>query len=425
MKLRDAIKKIGTTYGEQLMAQGDRGKAFVTRRFQSMIFDVDAAIGGGYPRGRFILAYGPPSGGKSVLLYKALAGMQIYCRYCGQRFKIDQNGEESCDCPTHCVDCKTDFVAVPYTGPKATEEDPFDWELLHDEFVCECLSQPKGTKAKRDRVPKVSRLSAPCRGVLFDAERSYDKVWVASLGVDTSLIFVFVPEYAEQGIDIADNLLRSGEIDFLGVDSIAELVPGKEIETSAEEWQIGLQARLVNKGFRKWSASINSFGVHTSTLPVVFIVNQIRESMMGETIPGGWMQRFKSAIMIRVNGSKGKFKESGKGDEKIKELVFMDISGFTKKNKTYPAFKRYSTRLYVAGNSGHPTGSTNEYGIVRQRAIENGVIQVDNKTSSKKYIYDKVVYKTQKALEEAMKADYELFWKIRDETMEIVVREQA
>jgi RecA/RadA recombinase len=425
MKLRDTIGKIGKTYGDQLMAQGSRGKSFKTRRFQSMVFDVDAAVGGGYPRGRFVLAYGPPSGGKSVLLYKALAGMQIYCRYCTERFKIDMDGVESCDCPTHCVDCDTDFVPVPYTGPKPTEDDPFDWELLHDEFLCECLVQPKGTKAKRDRVKKVSRLAAPCRGVLFDAERSYDQDWVETLGVDTSLMFVFVPEYAEQGIDIADNLLRSGEIDFLGVDSIAELVPGKEIETSTEEWQVGLQARLVNKGFRKWSATMNSFGVHTQRLPCIFVVNQIRESMMGETIPGGWMQRFKSSIMIRVNGSKGKFKDHGTGDDKIKELVYMDISGFTKKNKTYPAFKRYSTRLYVAGGHGLPCGSTNEYAIVRARAIETGVIAIDKSTSTKKYTYGGEVYKTLKAIDEAMKENYELFWEIRDEAMKRVVEAQA
>lgn len=423
--LRDVIGKVTDTYGDHIIAQGSRGKGFRTRRVQSMIFDVDAVVNGGYPRGRFVLAYGPPSGGKSVLLYKAMGGMQQYCRYCGDLFRVNEHGEETCLCPEVCPDCDTPYEFVPYDGPPATENDPFDWELVHDDWVCKCLVQPKGTKAKKDRKPKITNRCSPCRAVLFDVERSYDPVWTAALGVDPDLLFVFVPEYAEQGADIVDVMIRSGMVDFVGVDSLAEMVPSKEIETSTEEWQVGLQARLVNKAFRKWSASMNSFGVHTQNLPLIFVVNQIRESMKGETLPAGWMQRFKSSIMLRVNAGRYHFKESGTGANKIRETQYADVSGFTKKNKTGVPMRQFNFRLYMSPIGEHTTGSTDEYGVVRERAIEYGIIEKDSSKSAVKYVYGEHVWSTKKAIIESMRQSHELFWEIRDAAMVLAAAETS
>ncbi len=420
-KLQDVIGEIDATYGVGLVALGSRGKAFVTRRWQCMIFDVDLALGGGFPRRKFIQIYGPESGGKSVLMYKAIAGIQMYCRYCIELFCIDENGEEFCSCPIMCPDCETLYQFTEYSGPAAAEDDPFDWEKIHDEWECECLMQPKGTKAKKDRVPKITRRAKKCRGSLFDAEDSFDRQWAEFLGVDCDHLFVFLPEYAEQGIDIADKLLRTKEIDILGIDSIAELTPSKEIEASSEEWQMGLSARLVNKALRRWNASLNSFGVNAITAPAILLINQVRANLTGyeEVCPGGQGQKYKSAIRVRVNVAKYKYKEHGPKDNKIKELQFADMSGFTRKNKTYPPMKQYSYRLYLDDFDGHPAGTTNELSVIVDRAIEFDVIDRPSKTTYTLKLGDyDLKWGTQKAIAKAMAEDHALMWAIRNKTME-------
>lgn len=419
MSLRNCIDEIDRVYAGSMVAQGSRGRAFKTRRFQMMVFDADVAMGGGVPWGKFIQIYGPASGGKTVQMLKMMAGAQQYCRYCRELFLIDADGEEFCACEPTCPDCNTRYEFTDYEGPAPNEGDPYDWAVLHDEWICKCLVNPKGTKAKKDRIPKVTRRATHVRGALFDAEHSFDDAWARVLGVNTDLLFVFIPEYAEQGIDIADKLLRSGEIDFLGIDSIADLTPSKEIEESVENWQMALQARLVNKGLRKLNSAINALGANASMLPVVLMINQIRDNINGyeEVCPGGKAQIFRSAIRIRVNPAKYQFKEYGTGKDKVQELQYADMSGFTKKNKTYKPMQRFSFRLYLDDVGDSHQGSTNEAGVIVKRAIELEVIARDKSTYSFTLGNDKHVWKSQKAIVEHISDDHRLFWGLREETM--------
>jgi len=425
MKLRDLMGEIDSAYGAGMVAQASRGRTFKTKRFPTLMFDFDLATGGGVPWKRFIQIYGPESGGKSVLMAKIMAAAQLNCRYCRARFTADKNGEVVCDCEAVCEDCSKPFQATEYDGPPATDEDAFDWSAIHDEWICECLVNPPGTKTKKDRVPKVTRRCSPVRAALFDAENSFDARWSTCLGVDNSLLFVFVPEYAEQGIDIADKLLRSNEIDILAVDSIAELTPSKEIEASTEEWQMGLQARLVNKALRKWNSSINALGANAEMCPAIILVNQVRANLGGyeEVCPGGAGQKYKSSIRVRVNVAKYSFKEYGSGADKVKELKYVDISGFTKKNKTSPPMKRFSMRLYLDDFDGHPVGSMNEFSVVVTRAIEFGVIERPTKTTYK-YTDDafELSWTSQKKIVEDLKKDQVLFWAMRETTLAVALK---
>jgi len=426
MSLREAIAEVETAYGAGVVAQGSRGRTFVTKRFQTMLFDFDCCIGGGMPWGKFVMFYGPESGGKSVISYKTIAGAQQYCRYCRSLFVSDTNGEEWCACATECADCGDGFEKTKYDGPVAKPDDPFDWEAIHDIWQCGCQVNPPGTKAKKDRVPKTVRMASRSRQVLFDAENSFDRAWAEFVGIDPDYLFVFVPEYAEQGIDIADMLLRSEEIDVLCVDSVAELTPSKEISAGMEEWQMGLQARLVNKGLRKWNSSINKLGANATMLPLVILINQTRSNIGGyeDVVPGGRAQVYKSAVRVRVNPAQYKFKETGPKGDKVRELLYVDMSGFTKKNKTFPPMRKYSFRLYLGDYEGHPKGSTNEYGVVAARAIEYGVVDRPDKKKGV-YFYKSGAYDfkwtSQRKIIEDMVADDALFWSIRDETMAEVV----
>ena len=117
------------------------------------------------------------------------------------------------------------------------------------------------------------------------------------------------------------------------------------------------------------------------------------------------------------------------GEEPVYDIVGAATETFLANgivvHNTYPAYKRFSTRLYVSGGHGHPCGSTNEYGVVKDRAIEYGVIETEKKGSSKVFHYGEETWKTQKSIVESMKQNYELFWDIRDKTLALAVEALA
>jgi RecA/RadA recombinase len=421
--LQDVVAKIRATYGK-IMAAGNRGRSFKLRRFSTGILDLDLVLGEtrdgdrvefGAPWGRFFLAYGPPMGGKSVLLYKHLAGAQQYCRYCRDPFLVDDQGIVTCDCPDECPECGAQYTKLPYDGPEPTDDDPFDWRVIHDLWTCSCLEQTPGTKAKKDRRPKQIRRAGRIRAAILDAEQAFDDGWPVLLGVDLDTVYVIRPGYAEQGIDVANALLQSGEIDFLGVDSVAELVPSAEISLSTEEnGAMGLQARLVNRALRLWSATINDLGTDTEHLPFVFLVNQMRENMKGFTLPpGGWMQRFKSSVIFRVHPIKSKRKTVKSGEKEWEEIEYMEIGGYLEKSKVGIPLAEFTFRLYLDEKGEHAPGSTDEEGTVLDRALEMNVIARDGN----KYSFGEKVWTTQVSIREAFRASPRLFRDVRCRTL--------
>lgn len=416
--LRAVFGEIRSKYGTGAVAQADRGRTFAGRRFSTGIFSLDLAIGGGVPWGKVVLAYGPESGGKTFIWLKSVANVQRYCRYCREMFMPDEKtGELSCSCAAQCLTCGKDYKKTPYEGPPASEEDPFDWALIHDDWVCECLVAGK-TKKKSDRVPKTTRRAGRVRTVWLDAEGDFDAVWARKLGVNLGIVYVIVPEYAEQGIDIATTLLRTHEADVMVVDSIADLVPSGEIEASTEEWQRGLQARLINKACRKWRAALNSMGADNPMRPVILLINQLRAGMgkhgSFEVIPGGKQQVYTSSIIIRLN------KASYSENDTTGEAVWHDMCGYTKKNKTFNPRAEFSFRAYTRPYKGTPIGCTQETKTVFDAALDWGVVGRPTKTQ---YTYLDKKWSSQKAAAAEMDRDWHLFRQIREETLKTALAE--
>ena len=103
----------------------------------------------------------------------------------------------------------------------------------------------------------------------IDAEHAFDKFYAEDLGVDTENLYISQPDHGEQALEIADNLVRSGALDLIVVDSVAALTPKAEIEGEMGDSQMGLQARLMSKALRKLTGSISKTGTcfifHQST----------------------------------------------------------------------------------------------------------------------------------------------------------------
>src|SRR5690554_5794647 len=133
----------------------------------------------------------------------------------------------------------------------------------------------------------------------IDAEHALDPAYAKKLGVDTDNLIVSQPDTGEQGLEIAEALVRSGAMDVIVIDSVAALVPKAEIEGEMGDAHVGLQARLMSQALRKLAGAINK-----SRTTAIFI-NQLREKvgiMFGnpEVTPGGRALKFYASSRLEV-----------------------------------------------------------------------------------------------------------------------------
>lgn len=213
-KVLDTIRK---DHGEGSVMRMDENFGMNVERFSSGSMTLDAALGGGYPRGRIIEIYGPESAGKSTLCLHAVAEAQ-----------------------------KAGGV-VAY----------------------------------------------------IDSEHALDPVYAEALGVDVSSLIVSQPDFGEQALEIADQLVRSGEVALVVVDSVAALTPRAEMEGEMGDAHVGRLARLMAQAMRKMTSHLNQ------TKTTIIFVNQIREKIgvlfgSPETQPGGRALKFHSSQRLDI-----------------------------------------------------------------------------------------------------------------------------
>ncbi len=136
----------------------------------------------------------------------------------------------------------------------------------------------------------------------IDAEHAFDRFYAENLGVDIDNLIISQPDHGEQALEIADNLIRSGAIDIVIIDSVAALTPKSEIEGEMGDSKMGLHARLMSQALRKLTGSISK-----TNCTVVFI-NQLREKigvMFGnpETTTGGNALKFYASVRLDIRRS--------------------------------------------------------------------------------------------------------------------------
>lgn len=165
----------------------------------------------------------------------------------------------------------------------------------------------------------------------IDAEHAFDRFYAQKLGIDIDNLLVSQPDYGEQALEIAENLIRSGAIDVIVIDSVAALTPKAEIEGEMGDSKVGLQARLMSQALRKLTATINKTG------SVCIFINQLREKigvMFGnpETTTGGNALKFYSSVRLDIR----KVSQIKDGENMTGNRVKVKVV----KNKVAPPFKK-------------------------------------------------------------------------------------
>ena len=166
---------------------------------------------------------------------------------------------------------------------------------------------------------------------IIDAEHAFDRTYAKNLGVDVDTLLISQPDNGEQALEIADDLIRSGAIDIIVVDSVAALTPKAEIEGEMGDQKMGLQARLMSQALRKLTANISK----TNTCCI--FINQLREKigvMFGnpETTTGGNALKFYASVRIDVR----KVTQLKDGDDPTGNRTRVKIV----KNKMAPPFRK-------------------------------------------------------------------------------------
>jgi recombination protein RecA len=193
----------------------------------------------------------------------------------------------------------------------------------------------------------------------IDAEHAFDRFYAEKLGVDTQSLLISQPDNGEQALEIADNLIRSGAVDLIVIDSVAALTPKAEIEGEMGESKMGLQARLMSQALRKLTGTINKTGC------CVIFINQLREKigvMFGnpETTTGGNALKFYASVRLDIRRI-GQLKdgESVNGNRVRVKVI---------KNKVAPPFRQSEFDiLFGEGIS--------KVGEVIDLGVEHGVIK--------------------------------------------------
>jgi recombination protein RecA len=165
----------------------------------------------------------------------------------------------------------------------------------------------------------------------IDAEHAFDQFYAKKLGVDIANLLISQPDNGEQALEIADNLIRSGAVDLVVIDSVAALTPKAEIEGEMGDSQMGLQARLMSKALRKLTGSISKAGC------CCIFINQLREKigvMFGnpETTTGGNALKFYASVRLDIRRST----QLKDGEEITGNRVKVKVV----KNKVAPPFRK-------------------------------------------------------------------------------------
>ena len=337
----DFLTEVNTLYKRPILTHGGKSKLVMSvPRFSSGILGLDEALGGGWPLGRVALVAGEFSTGKTELAMQAMKSIQEY---------------------DHAT--KVHKLLMP-------EGAPF----------------------------------TPGKTLWIDVENAFDYEWAAKKGINIDGHIFARPETSEEVIDIVTLALSQNFFDLVVIDSLAAMIPSEELEASAEDYQMGLAARLNNKAFRKWNSQMckRSSNMLAGSGPMLLVLNQFRlkigkAAMFGDprTTPGGQGQGFCASVLIYTRGSTYDSK-----DDAVMEAV--ELGGIVFKNKLATPKQNFAYSLQLKKGANLDAGELDNLQQLTKRGKE---LKLVVKNTDVGYTFAGRSYRTLEELQQIMKAD--------------------
>lgn len=352
---RGVNKKHGA--GTMLMSQ----KVIPMSRLSTRSLTYDVALGGGPPVGRIWMIHGKKSSGKTYTALSVAADAQSRCANCLRYVVIEDVIETGSDPETgeieYAVVAKCDcyakglFKTRPF--PEERESKAADGlKQIEIEIDDPSPKAKPGDKKKKKVKVYEQRLAALAensyeefRVAFLDPEKAFSPEWAEKVGIDMRRLVYDRPSTAEEASDTYDALLRTGSIDLVIIDSIAAMTPSKEVEASAEDEMVGVQARLINRMCRKTvSAMVDVWRDYGREVTQIWI-NQVRMKVntggfgSPETRPGGMGQEFVNSVEVKMwpNDWDEETVDDGMTKKDVMSMATTGRLNFkTEKNKTAP-----------------------------------------------------------------------------------------
>lgn len=323
-------------------------------RISTGILPLDYALGGGLPVGRISMLYGHKSTSKSTNYLRAIGNAQRMCSTCWTRM---------------------------------------------DRGPCQCGEQRR------------------VKALWLDVESVWDDSWAKKF-VDLDDLVLAQPDTAEQAIDIGDAAIRSGAIDIVVVDSIASMTSAVEIEKTASELTVGLQARLVGQQMRKFVSGMNEMQHEMGRKPTVWLINQIRMKvgvMYGspETTPGGMAVGFATSCEIRTSSGKYTMEHEGEGARPIS----VEMRAKVEKNKTSAAKMEAEWKMVLADTEVKKVGDIIDEHWALNMAVKAGLVDC----ASNRYTWKGESYHGASKLETKWMNDREDYEDLKTQLMTVLL----
>jgi RecA/RadA recombinase len=356
-KLDALMKKVQKDHGEGAFRMASDCRLDIPR-IPTGIYYVDYATGGGVPIGRITEIYGKKSAGKTSMLAKVCANAQSLCRRCYGEVVTEEQ-----EVPVTKL--------VPDASGKVVEQQVKEMRPVPIDCVNECRADPinaDGTPTKKGKPFWPGRMNI----LWLDLEGAFSPDFFTKFGLDCEDVYLARPDYGEQAVDIGDSAIRTGECDLIVVDSLANIVPKKEREDSAEDHQVAVQARLINKMLRVWTASQSEVAARNDGYAcTIILVNQVRQkiSMFPVDVkPGGVGQDFATSLDIKLHQGDYKFDKTGRP-------LFQFTKFQIEKNKVGMPKMEGIYRMCVTEHPGRMPGDTWDDEVVFDAAKANGFLE--------------------------------------------------
>ena len=440
-ELMEVVNEINSNSDSVQIGKARRNAGFSPVQYPSRLLMLDVAMDGGIPRGKMLRIFGNESTGKTTTLYKIYSASQRTCRNCNQPLDVDDITQyEIFD----KLDENTLYLNDQYVEEnEAFQEKELEFPLYDDESAKEddtvkikkIITNELGKNVNRYEITPYRKIIVndcmlcddpePMNCVHLDAERDWDNEWANACGIDTEEILVTQVLSTEESIDEVTKLLRTGTVDFLGLDSWAALTPEKELANDSQDGDdqtMGDQAKLSNKALRKWISTLASEGIDQRNRPTIAVLNQYRidiNTKFGDprTTPGGKGQNFASSLDIEML-SPDDYSEKGDMDKDDKKIYKKDLKFNIKKNKQDPEGRRGYYSIYTREHNDYKPGEVDDKSNVLNIARDLEILDKDGS----KYVWEEedLEKSTLTELKRTIAEDKKLYEKIRKKVVELL-----